>query len=191
MSRKFAACLAVVGLMVSGAVWSADYDFRGYDRPQQHYDWAQVIRVDPIIERYDRPIYRDKCRREPVVYRQPVHYRGYSQDRTPALLGAIVGGVVGSQFGSGHGRDAATAAGAILGYSAVRDDQRRQGGYYVGGREHARYEQRCTTQTHYVRGEQVTGYEVTYHYDGRTYRTVTDYDPGERIRVALDVRPAP
>ena len=30
------------------------------------------------------------------------------------------------------------------------------------------------------------GYDVTYRYDGRTYRTRTPYDPGERLRVRVD-----
>lgn len=33
------------------------------------------------------------------------------------VLGAIVGGVIGSQIGSGSGRDAATVAGALIGYN--------------------------------------------------------------------------
>jgi hypothetical protein len=33
------------------------------------------------------------------------------------ILGAIVGGVIGSQVGSGSGRDAATVAGALIGYN--------------------------------------------------------------------------
>lgn len=33
------------------------------------------------------------------------------------ILGAIVGGVIGSQVGSGSGRDAATIAGALIGYN--------------------------------------------------------------------------
>jgi uncharacterized protein YcfJ len=30
-------------------------------------------------------------------------------------------------------------------------------------------------------------YDVTYEYAGRTYTTRTDYDPGERIRVRVEV----
>jgi uncharacterized protein YcfJ len=168
--------VAGLGLLATGAAQAQQYGSAA--GPQ--FDYAEVVRVDPIIQSYDRPVQRDQCWREPVRY------------RTPAILGAIVGGVIGSQFGSGSGRDAATAAGALLGYSSVRDDQRRYGGgYYTGGREYTRYEQRCATNTEYFREEQVTGYDVTYRYQGRIFTTVTDYHPGERIRVAVDVRPAP
>jgi hypothetical protein len=33
------------------------------------------------------------------------------------VLGAVIGGVIGSQIGSGSGRDAATIAGALIGYN--------------------------------------------------------------------------
>ena len=35
--------------------------------------------------------------------------------------------------------------------------------------------------------ERVDGYDVTYEYAGRQYRTRRDYHPGERIRVRVDV----
>ena len=37
------------------------------------------------------------------------------------ILGAVVGGVIGSQIGSGSGRDAATVAGALIGYNWVEN----------------------------------------------------------------------
>jgi len=37
------------------------------------------------------------------------------------LLGAIVGGVIGNQFGDGHGREVATAVGAIAGGSIAHN----------------------------------------------------------------------
>lgn len=186
MSRTLASTL-LASLLLSGAALANDY---GRDRQFGETAWADVVNVEPIYSSYDRPVADSQCYQQPVAYREPVRYRSGHRDRTPAILGAIVGGVVGSQFGSGSGRDAATAAGALLGYSAVRDDQRRYGGHYAsGGREYTRYENRCTTQTNYVREETISGYDVTYRYLGKTYRTTTDYDPGRRIEVAVDVRP--
>ena len=37
--------------------------------------------------------------------------------------------------------------------------------------------------------ERLAGYDVTYEYANRTYRTRTDYHPGDRIRVRVDVQP--
>lgn len=184
MVRLSASLLAVAACAAFG---TASAQYRGGHAPD--YDYAEVVRVDPIIDVVNRPVARDECWEEPVTYREPVRYHGGSRDRTPALLAGIVGGVIGNQFGSGSGRDAATAAGAVLGYSMARDSQRRHGGYYTGGTEYRTYEQRCTTRTDYYRDERVSGYDVTYRYNGRIYNTVTDYHPGDRIRVEVNVSP--
>jgi len=41
-----------------------------------------------------------------------------------------------------------------------------------------------------VTEKHVDGYLVTYQYDGRRYRMRTDYPPGDRIQVAVEVHPA-
>lgn len=154
------------------------------------YEYAEVLRADPIIRSVERPVYRDECRDVPVIYREPPRYVRRSGPRAPAVLGGIIGGVVGNQFGHGGGRDAATMAGAMLGHAMVRDAQ-DYGGHYEGGREFTRYERHCTPRTDYRRDEQITGYDVTYRYQGRVYHTVTDYPPGPSIRVRIDVSPVP
>ena len=183
--------LALAASLLSGAAFAQNYG--GYDENYSDgYDYAEVVSVDPLIDRVDRPVYRDECWQEPVTYREPVRYEGRSRNHAPAVLGGIIGGLVGNQFGHGHGRDAATVAGAALGYAAVRDTQRYNGGgYYAGGREYTSYEQRCATRTQYVSDERVNGYNVTYRYNGRLYTTVTDYHPGNEIRVRVDVSAAP
>ncbi|MDO6705783.1 glycine zipper 2TM domain-containing protein [Photobacterium sp. 1_MG-2023] len=39
------------------------------------------------------------------------------------LLGAVVGGLIGNQFGGGHGREVATAVGAMIGAGAAYQQQ--------------------------------------------------------------------
>lgn len=181
MRLRILSVLCSAGLMaVAGSVGAQSY------RGGSDYDYAEVVRVDPIIESTSRPVYRDECWDEPVTYREPSRYVRHGGPRTPAVLGGILGGVVGNQFGGGRGRDAATAAGAILGYSMVRD---AQGGHYEGGRTYTSYERRCTQRTDYQRDDHVTGYDVTYRYQGRIYNTITDYPPGDRLRVRVDVSP--
>src|SRR5687768_37087 len=162
-ARISASLIALAAFAVAG---SASAQYRGgYSNYEPEYDYAEVVSVDPIIDTASRPIRRDECWEEPVTYREPVRYHG-GRDRGSAVLAGIVGGVIGNQFGHGHGRDAATAAGAMLGYSMARDSQRHYGGYYSGGRTYRTYEQRCATRTEYYRDEQVTGYDVTYRYNG-------------------------
>lgn len=153
------------------------------------HDYARVVEVRPIMETYSQPVSSEQCWSEPVTYREPDRYVGGSRNRAPAILGGIIGGAIGNQFGGGRGRDAATVAGAALGYAAVRDSQRHSGGY-VSGREYTRYEDRCRVVTDYRREDRVVGYDVAYNYNGRTHWTRTDYHPGDRIRVEVDVRPA-
>ena len=47
----------------------------------------------------------------------------------------------------------------------------------------------CETRYEYEERDRVEGFRVTYVYDGETYTTRTAYDPGDRIRVEVKVRP--
>ncbi|MDW8479141.1 MAG: glycine zipper 2TM domain-containing protein [Xanthomonadales bacterium] len=150
------------------------------------YDWAPVVRVEPVVVRERVPVSEQVCRSEPVT----VVERRRSDERAAAILGAIIGGVIGNQFGRGDGRDAATAAGALLGYHAVRDSQRRADRYYGGGVRYVEHRDVCSYETTYELEERIVGYDVTYRYNGRLYTTRTSHHPGSRIRVVADVRPA-
>lgn len=159
----------------------------GY-RAQGEYDWAQVVRVDPLISWEERPVHRQECWDEPVQARYE-RYPSRQGSDAGVVIGAILGGVVGNQFGDGRGRVATTAAGAALGGAVARDMQR--GRYDDRYPEYGEtvYEQRCRNLTEHVPQERVDGYEVTYRYGGRTYQTVTDHHPGDRLQVRVDVAP--
>lgn len=181
--RFFTLGAAAVALVFAGAASAGGRHQSGSQ------DYARVVEVRPIIESHRHPVRSEQCWSEPVTYREADRYVGGSRDRAPALLGGILGGAIGNQFGSGSGRDAATLAGAALGYAAVRDSQRHRGGY-VAGREYTRYEDRCRVVTDYRHEERIVGYDVAYRFNGRTHWTRTDHHPGDRIRVEVDVRPA-
>lgn len=188
MKRSMMTVAVVAGVVALASASAAQAGSRHQPVPVgPSYEYAEVIRVDPIISVVQRPVQRDQCWREPVTYHESTGRA--RNERAPAVLGAIIGGVLGNQFGHGRGRDAATAAGALLGYHAVRDGQR--GHRNASYQEVTRYEERCATQTEYFRDERVTGYDVTYRYEGRVYQTVTDFHPGDRLRVEVEVRPAP
>jgi uncharacterized protein YcfJ len=126
--------------------------------------------------------------------------RGGETGRTIAtVVGGIAGAVLGSKVGEGSGQYVGTAIGSMVGGMAGRsiyeNSQRnrqvtrgtvtvcdpipvgsRTGSYGNGN-------------GYYSGNENLEGYDVTYEYNGRSYQTRTDYHPGDRIRVRVDVRP--
>ncbi len=148
-----------------------------------YVDYADVINVEPVYTTVRVSSPRRECWEETV---HPAH--GYGRGRhsyTPMIVGGIVGGVVGNQFGSGRGKDLMTAAGVVLGGSIGRDVAHRHRPRYG----HPVVETRCRTDYDYHEEERVDGYRVEYRYQGRTYVTRMGHDPGERIRVHVDVSP--
>lgn len=107
------------------------------------------------------------------------------------VLGGVLGAVLGSKIGDGSGRYASTAIGTMVGgmagreiYENVQRNRSRTAEVRVCDPEPAsdrRYDDRAAE-------ERVEGYDVTYEYGGRQYVTRTDYHPGDRIRVRVDVR---
>ena len=167
--------------------YDEDSRYDRYDRDDRYgggeYDYARVVNVEPLRRRVriSEPV--RECWDE-VAYESngPLS----SRHAGSTLLGGLIGGVVGNQIGNGRGRDAARIAGALIGgaigHSASRE---RQGDYY--GRE--RLVQRCEVRYRDSWDERVDGYRVTYEYGGREYTTRMPYDPGDRVRIRVDVTP--
>jgi uncharacterized protein YcfJ len=158
-----------------------------------YFDSAAVLGVRPVTER--TPVNREECWSE--------QRRGY-EERTvtrqdngapigaATVLGAIAGGVLGHQVGGGHGKDAATAGGAIVGGIVGNQIDRDQGNVVppsqsveVERRPVTREVERCRTVQE-VR-EVAVGYDVRYRYGNREFVTRLPYDPGRRVKVAVDV----
>ncbi|MCI4568795.1 glycine zipper 2TM domain-containing protein [Lysobacter sp. CFH 32150] len=194
------------------------------------YDYARVIRVDPVIDSrygygntanqgqncYERttvegndgyygndpyrrddyygndPYRRDNYGRDPY-YPQQSGY-GTNTGRTMAtVIGGIAGAVLGSKVGGGTGTYAATAIGTMVGgmagrqiyESSQRNRQPRTGTVRICDPVPAR----SGYGSYPVNEGSVTGYDVTYEYAGRQFTSRTNYHPGDRIRVRVDVRP--
>jgi len=194
MSRKFWISAVAVGLTTASAVALADdryedrYDDRYENRYDERYDsgyeYARVVNVEPLRRRVRVS--------EPV--RECWQERGYSNDGPLSsnhiggtLLGGLIGGALGNQVGDGRGRQVARAAGAIIGGAIGHNvSKQRQAERYGDDR----YYERCDTRYRDSYEERIDGYEVTYEYGGRRYVTQMPYDPGERIRIRVDVTPA-
>ena len=171
MNKMLKATAVTTALMLSAPVALAGHD---------GWDYAKVVRAEPIYREVRVSEPAEECREEPVTER--VHYRGHS-DPGAMLVGGIIGGVIGHQFGGGSGRDVATAAGAVIGAHTAASNT------YTPGRtvERTVYERTCRTvhRTSYL--DRIEGYDVTYRWHGRLYHTRMPYDPGKRVRVRMDV----
>ncbi|RPE81054.1 glycine zipper 2TM domain-containing protein [Vulcaniibacterium tengchongense] len=200
MNRPLA-CTLVLALAAAGAASAQSrYDpVPSYSGGYQS-DYARVVRVDPVFERYadsgavrcyERPTYvggdgyrRDDGRYDP--YGAP-RSGGSETGRTVAtVVGGIVGAVVGSQVGGGSARYATSAIGSMVGGMAGRQI------YEQSQRDRVGSVRVCDPEPAggYPAGERgVDAYDVTYEYAGRTYLTRMDRHPGDRIRVRVDVRP--
>ena len=240
--KRFATTLLAVGLAATAGVASAQSyydgnsyygnDNRAFVQPDRYgnnsgvvYDYARVLRVDPVIgsgygsypassgqrcysspanggyvtnDPYRRDGYygRDDYGRDPYdrnPYGSSRH--GTETGRTMAtVIGGIAGAVLGSKVGGGSGTYVASALGTMVGGMAGRqiyDNVQRN-----------RYENRGTVTycdpepvrdgyygSQRVNDGRATAYDVTYEYAGRQFTTRTDYHPGDRIRVRVDVRP--
>lgn len=201
-----------------GSYDSYDRD-QGYAQPANggYYDYARVVRVDPVMgSGYGRNT-SQRCYSESGnsyaqggYYDQNGNYRangsggngdydqygnyhpasgGSNTGRTVAtVIGGIAGAVLGSKVGGGSGQVAASAIGTMVGGMAGRQVY-----------DNAHRPQRTATvqvcDPVPVNGYDgnasnvATGYDVTYEYAGRRYTTRTSYNPGDRIRVRVDVRP--
>jgi len=191
MLRKLWISGLAVGLAAASAGALAEND-RGSDRyvddrnnrhGEGDYEYAQVVGVQPIRTqvRVSEPV--RECHDE-VVHQSDGPFS--SRHIGSTMLGGLIGGVVGNQVGHGHGRDAARIAGAIIGGAIGNNvSHDRQLGEY--GNE--RVVERCDVRYRDSWEERIDGYDVTYEYAGRQYFTRMPYDPGERVRIRIDVTP--
>ena len=185
----------VLGTVAIGLSLTATTAFAGHGyavgKTQQAsgiYDYARVVSAEPVVRYVTVTTPVKECWEET---------RQYTEVRRPntaggTILGAIIGGVVGHQFGSGHGNDAATVAGTLIGAAiggnASRKNANATGNY--GSTQYSRPVQRCETSYRQHEEERIDGYRVIYKYHGQKYATQMPYDPGNRLRIRVDVRPA-
>lgn len=143
-------------------------------------DYANVVRVSPIVEQVSRP--RQECRPE---YMQVPMQQGYANRSSGgAVLGGIAGAILGKQVGGGSGRMVATAAGAIVGtIVGDRIDNSHSGPQHITEQavRHCRLVDTWEART--------AGYDVTYEYRGTQHVSRMAYDPGQRIRLRVSVYP--
>lgn len=163
-----------------------------------YFDFAKVTYVQPITRIVQISTPHEVCWNERV--RTVTHdtrddgWRNDSRNRSfaPTVLGGLVGGVVGNQFGGGRGNTAMTIGGALLGAAIGRDASIRNHRPVRQPRPATvayTTERRCEIEQVMHEEERIDGYRVSYRFRGRDYVTRTDADPGDRIRVRVEVDP--
>lgn len=175
--------VAAAALLFVSAGASADHGGRGNG---PIYDYAKVISAQPIIRYVTVKTPVRNCWQDTeyyTTYHRPPGVAGGT------LAGAIIGGVVGHQFGSGRGNDAATVAGTLIGAAIGNDAAHRRSGRDYGYVQHSRPVERCQTRYRNRQEKRIDGYDVVYRYNGQRYATRVPYDPGNRIKVRIDIRP--
>ncbi len=93
--------LALVALIATAAVAV---------HAETYVDYARVRSAEPQYESVSVP--RNECTSQVVNEVQPV---GGQRQYGGALIGGVAGALLGNQVGHGHGKEAATAVGAVVG----------------------------------------------------------------------------
>lgn len=145
---------------------------------QQFTDYARVRSVEPQYETIHVP--RQECQ---WVGYQDNRYMDGSVNYGGVAIGAVAGGLIGNQVGNGRGREAVTAAGAVIG--ALTGDRLASSGARHGYGEQVR---RCHQVVHAQ--TQIVGYRVSYEYRGIEQVAVMRDHPGATIPVHVSVIPA-
>jgi uncharacterized protein YcfJ len=178
MKTPIALLIAALGASALPAAQAAEFE-----------EYGHVTRVQPRIEQVRQP--REECRTEyvqaPAYQQQP---QAQQRSAGGAIIGAVVGGVLGNQVGRGSGRAAATAVGVMAG--AVVGDKVDNQGRVDNPQYASQYPQeQAVRQCRMVDAYQsrTVGYDVTYDYRGRSYTSIMDRDPGQRIRLRVTVEP--
>lgn len=193
-SRNWIVSAGVLCAMFAAAPASANHDEPdSYGRDGAVYDYARVLSAEPIV-RYvtvETPV--RECWQD-TEYETRRHRVGGVDPVGSTVVGGLIGGVIGNQIGDGHGRDAMTVFGTLVG-AAIGSDHARKHNTMSGGRvyettEYARPVRRCTTRIESHEEQRVDGYRVVYLYNNQRYATRLPEDPGKRLRIRVDVRPA-
>ena len=171
--------LGLVSLASTMASNTALADHHHKDKHHRKQPYGKVVQVEPVYRTYTRPVQDTSClRRDP----ERVRFVSY----TGTVLGAVVGGALGHRIGDAHGDPGAAAvAGGLLGASIGRSIDHNiayNRGLRVTGPCRVRHQQETVRE--------LVEYKVSYRYNGRVHHARMNHDPGEWIKLNVDVSPA-
>lgn len=176
--------IAILSLVVAQSSWAEHQRTPERERAQEQthvfYDYARVVKIDPIIRRVKMNLPRKDCWKE----EREVHTRGNHAPQA-TIAGGIIGGALGHEVGRGEDRGLTTAMGTVIGAVVGHEMGKGQ------GRDKVKTitERHCREVSDTRHEEQVVGYEVHYRYNGEHYHTTMRSQPGPRIRVRVAITP--
>lgn len=149
---------------------------------ESQYVYADVVDVRPIYQAVTVSVPQETCWEEQVAINSSRH-----ESKTPVLVSTIVGGAIGNALGNNKSSQRVGAVvGAVLGHSVGRD-------IVASNRRHepTRYEvvEHCEVSEVFRDEERMVGYQVKYEYAGEIYAIQTENDPGDQIRLRIDITP--
>ena len=168
-------------VLVAGNASAADYAYSGN---KAVFDYANVLSAKPVVRYVTVTTPVKECWDDVEYYTRSRPNPGRAGK---TLFGAVLGGVIGHQIGSGRGNDAATIAGTLIGAAVANGGDNRP---YYRTTEYSRPVRRCETNYQSHEEERIDGYDVIYRYHGQKYATRMPYDPGKKLKIRVDVRPA-
>lgn len=141
---------------------------------------AQVTGVTPMTHTVNESVPYQDCNNVQV----PIYEtrRTSSANAGDVLGGMILGGLVGK---GATGKDNGAAVGAVIGGMLAAENHNRTTQVIVGYRQ----ETQCTTQYHTTQRQVVSGYNISYKWNGLTGSTVSDtlYKVGQTIRIRVQL----
>ncbi|GAB5497947.1 MAG: glycine zipper 2TM domain-containing protein [Pseudohongiellaceae bacterium] len=148
------------------------------------YEYAPVVESRPLYQVVEVSTPQEQCWEEEIA----VDYsRQRQRSSTPVIVSTILGGAIGNAVGHNKSNKRVGAVlGAVLGHSIGRDIVRSNSRSGARGFEIV---QRCETVYEQQQQERLIGYQVTYLYNGQERSIRTDTDPGDQIRLRVNVQP--
>ena len=148
-------------------------------RAETYVDNARVRSVDPQYESVSVP--RQECSRQWINETRRVGRHNYGG----AVIGGVAGALLGNQVGGGHGREAATALGAVVGAFTGDGMANRDRGEQF--EQVPREVTTCRTVNEVQ--SRIVGYQVSYEYRGQQFTTLMRENPGPTLQVRVSVDP--
>ena len=172
--------LACAAVAAAPAAFGARADAYTDSRNDTYTDNARVLGVEAQYENISVP--RQECHSDWVSEARPSAERNYGG----AVLGGLAGALLGNQVGGGHGREAATAVGAVVG--ALTGDNLASRGRWGQSAEPVRREVTSCRTVNELQSR-VMGYRVDYEYRGQRFTRLMQDKPGPFMAVRVSVEP--